>query len=228
MSVWSAGSCEFLSEVGGSRPDSGSMHDLPDDAVLSQFPEFTTERLHLCRPTSDDVALLVGLDADSTVMRFITGGKPSSEAEIIEGLTDSHRHVWLATALVGGGFVGWFSLRQSGPRELEIGYRLTQSWWGRGLATEGSARLLALAFEEMQVTRVWAQTMTANTRSRAVMERLGMRFVRNFFIEGLETIEGSELGDVEYEITADDWLLGRQLSHDEGAVYPPDIAPRGS
>lgn len=37
-----------------------------------------------------------------------------------------------------------------------------------------------------------------------------MRFVGNFFIDGLETIEGSEFGDVEYEIIADDWLHRRQ------------------
>jgi len=41
-----------------------------------------TERLVLRRFTSDDADLLASLDADPEVMHFVTGGVPTSRAEI--------------------------------------------------------------------------------------------------------------------------------------------------
>ena len=48
--------------------------------------------------------------------------------------------------------------------------------------------------------------MTVNVASRRVMERCGLRFVRTFFTDWPGgPIEGSEEGDVEYELRAADW-----------------------
>ena len=41
-----------------------------------------TERLVLRRFTEADVDLLAGLDSDPDVMRYITGGRPTSREEI--------------------------------------------------------------------------------------------------------------------------------------------------
>ena len=65
--------------------------------------------------------------------------------------------------------------------------------------------MLAKAFADPGVQRVWAQTMTVNTRSRAVMERCGMRFVRTFVGDWGPKFDGAEHGDVEYEITRSEW-----------------------
>jgi len=47
--------------------------------------------------------------------------------------------------------------------------------------------------------------MTVNIASRRVMERCGLRYVRTFFDEWPEPIEGSDEGDVEYVLTRGDW-----------------------
>ncbi len=51
--------------------------------------------------------------------------------------------------------------------------------------------------------------MTVNTASRRVMERCGLRYVRTFFDEWPEPIDGSDEGDVEYELTRAEWERGR-------------------
>ena len=81
--------------------------------------------------------------------------------------------------------------------------------WGRGLAREASAELLRHGFEAVGVRRVIAQTMAVNTRSRAVMEVLGMRFVRRYDQMFDDPLPGTEAGEVEYEIDASDWLVRR-------------------
>jgi RimJ/RimL family protein N-acetyltransferase len=58
-------------------------------------------------------------------------------------------------------------------------------------------------FDDVGLDRIIAQTMEANAPSRAVLERVGLRYVRTFpsSMAGLE---------VEYEITREQWLsVGR-------------------
>jgi RimJ/RimL family protein N-acetyltransferase len=164
-----------------------------------------TPRL-LLRPISlDDVDALVGLDADPEVMRYITGGAPTPRPEAERIVARSIGHRWVAHERDGNHFAGWFGLRPSAGSDRELGYRLPRACWGRGLATEGARALVDLAFTELGASRVWAQTMTVNARSRRVMERCGLRYVRTFYLEWPEPIEGTEEGDVEYELTRADW-----------------------
>ena len=165
----------------------------------------TTARLALRPITTDDVDLIVELDADPEVMRFVNGGRPTPRAEAARIVERSLGHRWLAFERDGDAFAGWFGLRPAGAHQRELGYRLRRACWGRGLATEGALALIDLAFTELEAARVWAQTMTVNTASRGVMERCGMRFVRTFHLEWPEPIEGTEHGDVEYELTRADW-----------------------
>jgi ribosomal-protein-alanine N-acetyltransferase len=58
---------------------------------------------------------------------------------------------------------------------VEIGWRLGRAYWGRGLASEAAARVLRFAFAEADLDALVATTSVGNARSRAVMERLGMR-----------------------------------------------------
>ena len=162
-----------------------------------------THRLTLRPITLDDVDLLVALDADPEVMRYITGGQPSARDEVERVVRRSIGHRWVGYE--HDTFVGWFGLRPVGAPDPELGYRLRRACWGRGLATEGSLALIDLAFTHLAASRVRAQTMAVNRRSRAVMERCGMRHVRTFHLEWPEPIEGTEHGDVEYELTRPEW-----------------------
>ncbi|WP_431909375.1 GNAT family N-acetyltransferase [Micromonospora carbonacea] len=92
-----------------------------------------------------------------------------------------------------------------GANQAELGYRLRRAAWGRGLATEGSRGLLRHAFATVGLSRVWAQTMAVNTASRRVMEKAGLRYVRTFHLDWDDPIEGTEHGEVEYELLRAEW-----------------------
>src|SRR4051794_22611804 len=124
------------------------------DAVL------TTERLILRRFTPADVELLVELDADPQVMRFLTNGNPTPYAtvrdellpRIIDGYaTRPHHGRWATLERATGRFVGWHSLdwpADGDGTQAELGYRLRRPAWGRGYATEGARALIRSAFTE--------------------------------------------------------------------------------
>ena len=67
---------------------------------------------------------------------------------------------------------------------MEIGWALRQEVWGRGYATEIGRAGLDHAFSVPGVEEVVAFTEVHNARSRAVMERLGMRYVRQILRPG--------------------------------------------
>lgn len=183
-----------------------------------------TERLVLRRFTPADADLLVELDSDPAVMRYITGGRPTPRTEIENEVLPAFLAQYERFAGYGffaaldkasDEFLGWFHLRpaRSGPAdEPELGYRLRQAAWGRGFATEGAAALIDLAFAELGAQRVFAETMTVNVASRRVMEKAGLRFVRTFWEPWPDKIDGDEEGDVEYAITRAEWEADRAAS----------------
>ncbi len=173
-----------------------------------------TERLCFRRLTSSDLDRLHELDGEPEVMRYLTGGVPTTprrQAAILARILDEYdRGVagrWLAHDAGTGEFVGWFALDSdtSPPDERELGYRLRSAAWGRGLATEGAGALLDFGFTHLGLRRVWARTMAVNTRSRRVLAKAGLRPVRTFHPHFDEPIPGSEQGEVEYEIDGPDW-----------------------
>lgn len=176
-----------------------------------------TERLQLGRFTDDDVENLVELDSDPDVMRFINGGRPTSrdeiENEFLPAVLDHYERFagygfWAAVEKSTDRFVGWFHLRPAEgapPGEVELGYRLRRSAWGKGYATEGSRALIRKGFAELGVQRVVASTMVVNGASRRVMENAGLRFARAFHQPWPDYIDGEEEGDVEYALLRSEW-----------------------
>lgn len=73
-------------------------------------------------------------------------------------------------------------------RWCEIGWALRGAFWGQGYATEVGRYSLQFAFEQLDMQAVISFTERHNQRSRAVMERIGMRYVGEFHSDGL--IEG--------------------------------------
>ncbi len=165
-----------------------------------------TERLTLRRftDTDADAELVFELDSDPEVMRYIGPFTLPSVAAYRQRIRD----VWLPqyTHLGRGclatfekasrAFVGWFFVRPSPAymfaaeagwtrsSDLELGYRLRRSAWGRGLATEASATLVRLALADPEVTCVVAAALITNRASWRVMEKVGMTHVRDFAIPG--------------------------------------------
>ena len=136
-----------------------------------------TQRLVLRRFSADDAGNLTELDADPDVMRFVTGGVPTSreeiETEVLPAFLGYYERYegygfWAVIEKATGEFLGWFHFRprpDSIPGEVELGYRLRKSAWGKGYATEGSRALISAGFSQFGVQRVVAEAMAINTAS---------------------------------------------------------------
>ncbi|WP_434743727.1 GNAT family N-acetyltransferase [Micromonospora sp. SH-82] len=111
-----------------------------------------------------------------------------------------------------GEFVGLMMLLPTGgPDQLDdptvcaLGYRMVRRAWRRGLASEAARTLLRHVFQTLGRDRVVADTMAVNVGSRGVMAAVGMRHVRSFHQQWDDPLPGTELGEVEYELTRQEW-----------------------
>ena len=68
--------------------------------------------------------------------------------------------------------------------------------------------------DDVGLDRIIARTMTVNTGSRAVMERVGLTYVRTFPTSTTAPVEGLEEGEVEYEMTREQWQRLRDRTRD--------------
>jgi RimJ/RimL family protein N-acetyltransferase len=183
-----------------------------------------TDRLVLRRFTTGDVNNLVGLDADPDVMRFVSGGIPTSREEIENEFLPAflgyyQRYqafgFWAAIEKSTGDFLGWFHFRPrqgSPPGQVELGYRMRKSAWGKGYATEGSRALIRKGFTESGVQRVTAEAMAANIASRRVMDKAGLTLVRTFSQPLPGAAGGHPVEAVEYALNKADWEQHEQGS----------------
>jgi [ribosomal protein S5]-alanine N-acetyltransferase len=145
--------------------------------------ELTTPRLHLRPFTLADRATIHAVYSDPEVMRFVGHGAHRTMAETATALRTygdvlaRRGYSFLAVtereggALIGDG--GLHPLGGVGP-DVELGYTLARSAWGKGYATELGQALIEYAFTVLHVPRVVAQVEPANTASRHVLSKLGM------------------------------------------------------
>ena len=176
-------------------------------------------RLRLRRFTAADLDLLVELDSDPEVMRWISYGVPTPreryEHEILPRWFAQYQATpllgyWAAESRDDGAFVGWFHLRPDriDDGEQELGYRLRRAAWGQGLATEGSVALLDHGFRRVGTDRISARTLAGNHASQRVMQKCGLRYERDF-VYPEDVIAGRserERAAVKYSLDKDAWL----------------------
>lgn len=156
-----------------------------------EFP-LETDRLALGPLLDSHAEQVLELQDDPEVMRHLD---PSPLERYYTG------GFYAATEKESGRFIGWFALEPKGEDEYEIGWRLHRWAWGRGYATEGALALLHKGFTDLGASRIYAETMAVNTRSRRVMEKIGLRHVRTFFVDWPDALPGSDQGEVEYALT---------------------------
>ena len=170
-----------------------------------------TARLTLRAITIDDEDNIFSLYGNPDVVRYLY----EDVVERADMTTHLQRYIgaelpadgqWLSLAIDDGGtFVGQASVcyRSAEHRQAEIGYILVPSANGNGYATEASARMMQLAFEELGVHRVVGRIEARNSPSERVLQRLGMR--KEAHLIQNERVKGEWNDEIIYAITEPEW-----------------------
>jgi RimJ/RimL family protein N-acetyltransferase len=185
---------------------------MPDTA----FTRLDTERLTIRRFRSDDLDSFVAYRADADVARF-QSWENFTRAEgvaFIEEMARQHPDTpgeWFQFAIElksTGAMIGDCALHAFADRrtEAEIGFSLASANQGHGYAYEAVAGLLAYAFGTLGKSRIEALTDMRNSRSIAVLERLG--FVRDAAKREPVEFKGEICSEILYLLSRDSWRAG--------------------
>ncbi len=174
--------------------------------------QLTTPRLRLEPYTDAHLDALNALNSDPDVYRYLSG-KPETRDEtqaVIERVKARWIEIgyswWALMDRTSGELVGAGCLqnlrREKTPLPdpacpLEIGWRLRQDRWGRGLASEAAAAIADFGFETRGANELLAVCIPENAASARVMARIGMQS------QGLEHWYGRDM--TTYRITAAQW-----------------------
>lgn len=143
-----------------------------------------TDRLLLRQWRDADLEPFARLNADPRVMEFFPArlGRADSDAAVRRwrGQIETRGWgLWAAELRSTGALLGFIGLQApAAPLPfspcVEVGWRLAHEHWGHGYATEGARAALEFGFSQLGLAEIVSFTALGNTRSRAVMRRLGM------------------------------------------------------
>jgi [ribosomal protein S5]-alanine N-acetyltransferase len=124
-------------------------------------------------------------------VRKYLGGIPTEdtiEGTFNEMLSPScNSFYWVVREKNTNNFVGIVSLDPHHDGEyLELSYQLLPKWWGGGYGTEVVKRVLQFAFDELNLSKLVAETQSKNIPSCKLLERLGMNLERKTIRFGAE------------------------------------------
>ncbi len=183
-----------------------------------------SDRLVLTPYSHDEAELAVAMFTDPEVMRY--AGGPVSRDTILASMDNWTKRggngcigIWCVKVRDSGEKLGSvallpipieekdtdYSLVVPGSMpdgDIEVGYFLKPSAWGRGFATEACRRIVRFAFEESPLAEVVATFDKGNKGSQRVLEKAG------FVNHGTRRCYGED--GVDYRIRRDDWLATRQ------------------
>ncbi len=165
---------------------------------MTVFTTLETTRLHLRHFTDADLAPFMAYRNDPEVARY-QSWEGTSEREARTFLQEQKQlqpgvpGQWFQIAIElkeTGMLVGDCALKieEHDERQAEIGYTLSRSYQGRGIASEAVSCLLDYVFVTLRLHRVIAIVDCENLASIALLERLGLRreghFQQNVWFKG--------------------------------------------
>lgn len=145
-----------------------------------------TARLVLRTWRPDDADAFAAMNADPTVTAYVGGplDRAASDALLARIVAFWAEHGYGRAAVEersSGVLLGWVGLgaHPLTDGEIEIGWRLVASAWGRGYATEAAVVMRDLAFASYGLPGIVSIARRDNVASVAVMRKIGMRYRRD-------------------------------------------------
>jgi RimJ/RimL family protein N-acetyltransferase len=146
-------------------------------------PMYSTERLWVRHVEPTDVDAMYAVYGDADAMRWVGDGVPLARDQCAGWIVITQRNYALRgygmsalVARLSGEVIGFCGLvHPGGQAEVEIKYALRREFWGKGLATEAAAGMLAYGASAFGITRVIATTAPANAASHRVLGKAGMQ-----------------------------------------------------
>lgn len=149
----------------------------------------TTKRLILRTWKPSDIPLMAAISSDPLVMKYFPAIQDMTATKaLIDHINQHYEKFGYATYAVEiketHEFIGFVGLNHpsfeipnfqpSGLPIVEIAWRLSSQYWGKGYATEAAKAVLHYAFTELNLSEIISFAVQTNVKSRRIMEKIGL------------------------------------------------------
>lgn len=146
---------------------------------------FETPRLILRQFAEDDAPLILALNSDPEIVKYVHEPvlKTEEEAKIIllNIILPQYKNNlgrWAMHIKGTHEFIGWCGLKYRPELdEIDLGYRLMQKAWGKRYVTEAAQHTLHHGFNTLNLALITARAHIENSASIKVLEKLGMDYI---------------------------------------------------
>jgi len=170
---------------------------LTDRKEMKIFIE--TERLILREILPIDEKGLFELDSNPNVHTYL-GNNPVENIDQIREVIKMIRQQYIDNGIgrwaiidkQTNDFIGWTGLKfetetiNNHRQYYDLGYRLIEKYWGKGIATETTKATLKYAFDELNLTEIYAICDIGNIASKNVLEKTGLKIIETFELDGIK------------------------------------------
>ena len=173
-------------------------------------PVLITDRLVLRTPVPDDADELAVI-ANSREIAEMTARMPHPyrRADAVRYINAIHDgqvegYVYAVTIADTGRLIGMCAVTNRPPSgDLEVGYWLGRTWWGKGYASEAASAVVDLAFRVTGANVIYAGSRTVNPRSRQVLVKQGFELIGH---DQIDTIAAGRVAIERYRLSRENWL----------------------
>jgi RimJ/RimL family protein N-acetyltransferase len=183
---------------------------------MTNIIELETSRLKLRQWRAEDKPVFAGINSDPSVMEFYPRVLETTESNSLADyfntlIAEKGWGFWAVEKKVDCTFIGFVGLNE--PTYdlpvtpcVEIGWRLARNEWGYGYASEAAEVAMQVAFTHIDLPEIYSFASVTNTKSIAVMERLGMQNTNGNFEHPIIPENHSLREHVLYKIDNNKWL----------------------
>jgi len=147
---------------------------------------FETPRLILSRFTEEDAPLILQLNSDPDIVKYVHERILQTEEDARDIIVNiilpqyaNNLGRWAMYTKADNEFIGWCGLKHiPAKNEIDLGYRLNKSAWRKGFATEAASHTLEYGFNTLQLPLITGKAHVENIASLKILEKIGMNFIR--------------------------------------------------
>lgn len=155
-----------------------------------------TERLIIREHVLSDAPFFFELNSNYNVVKY-TGDVAFNNLEeaenIVRYVMNQYKQIgygrWLVAEKKTNNPIGWCGLKyHADTKETDIGYRLLESAWGKGYATESAKACIDYGFKHFHLNHIVGNAMKENTASIQVFKKLGMTYLNDTLIDNIPSV----------------------------------------
>jgi ribosomal-protein-alanine N-acetyltransferase len=137
----------------------------------------------------DDLDELYRIYSHPDLSKYIQNDKPltwkqtkAAIKSMAENWEKYHFGVWAVIYKEHDKLIGHCGLKfLENTLEIQIGYLLLKSYWGRGLGTEAASAVLKYGFDVANLPQIVAVAKPENIASRRVLEKVGLKYEKDAY-----------------------------------------------